>query len=436
MSARPKNGDCMKTENGLERKLTRARTQLLLNQPFFGTLCLRLKLVSGTVPTMATDGKRIVYSPDFVSGLQPSELEAVLAHEVLHCALGHQCRRGARDPQLWNEAADLAVNPLLVANGFTLPPGALIDPAYDNLSAEEIYARLQRKGGGSSAPTEMPGPSARGRGSENAQQPQGISPGQGDPDNQKPTQSPESAEGNRSICNSPRPCGFGEVLDAADEDGGPASDAEKKRQQHEWSIAADQAIRSAEACGQAPANIDRPLVESRESRQDWRTILRDFIAARTPSDYCWNPPNRRYVGSGMYLPSVERSGLGRIVIAVDTSGSIGEEELEQFAGEISAIFDEAQPEKIHVVYCDAVVQSAQEFGPSEPVQLEPKGGGGTDFRPVFQWVEENRIDAVCLVYLTDLCCHAYPDPPDYPVLWVTDSRRTAPFGEIVQITVD
>jgi hypothetical protein len=110
-------------------------------------------------------------------------------------------------------------------------------------------------------------------------------------------------------------------------------------------------------------------------------------------------------------------------------------ELEQFAGEISAISDQAQPEVIHVIYCDAAVQSSQEFQASEPIHLEPRGGGGTDFRPVFEWVEENQIEAVCLIYLTDLCCHSYPEPPDYPVLWVTDSRNTAPFGETAQISL-
>jgi predicted metal-dependent peptidase len=214
------------------------------------------------------------------------------------------------------------------------------------------------------------------------------------------------------------------------------SEGEKSRQKHEWSIAADQALRAAKACGYEPANLDWPLAESRQSKQDWRMILRDFIAARTPADYRWNPPNRRYVASGLYLPSVERTGLGTIVIGVDTSGSIGKEELEQFAGEISAISEEVQPEGIHVVYCDAAVQSVQEFGPSESVRLEPKGGGGTDFCPVFQWVEENQIAAVCLIYLTDLCCTSYPHPPDYPVLWATDTRRTAPFGETVQISID
>jgi predicted metal-dependent peptidase len=136
------------------------------------------------------------------------------------------------------------------------------------------------------------------------------------------------------------------------------------------------------------------------------------------------------------LPSVERQGVGEIVIAVDTSGSIGKLELEQFAGEISAISEEAQPEAIHVVYCDAAVQCAQQFGPSEPVRLEPRGGGGTDFRPAFEWVGENNIAPVCFIYLTDLCCHSYPEAPGYPVLWVTDSRRTMPFGETLRIGIE
>jgi len=136
------------------------------------------------------------------------------------------------------------------------------------------------------------------------------------------------------------------------------------------------------------------------------------------------------------LPSVERTGLGPIVIAVDTSGSIGSLELDQFAGEISAIADEAKPESIYVVYCDAAVQSSQEFASGEPLHLEPKGGGGTDFKPVFEWVEENGVLPHCLIYLTDLCCHSFPDVPEYPVLWVTDSRKAAPFGETVQIALD
>jgi predicted metal-dependent peptidase len=193
-----------------------------------------------------------------------------------------------------------------------------------------------------------------------------------------------------------------------------------------WAIASEQVLRAAKACGYDPGAIERTLNQARESVQDWRSILRDFIAATNPSDYLWSPPNRRFVASGLHLPFLMRTGVGEIVIVVDTSGSIGTAELEQFAGEITAINEEAQPERIHVIYCDAAVQGVEEFGPGEPIKLAPEGGGGTDFVPPFSWVEENGITPKCLIYLTDLCCSSFPAAVDYPVLWVTDSRRTAP----------
>jgi predicted metal-dependent peptidase len=389
---------------------------------------------------MATDGSKILYNPTFVDQLKPGELEGTLAHEVLHCALGHQCRRGERDQELWNVATDFAVNPILIGNGFTLPAGALIDPAFANLSAEEIYARLlQKRTEGGAASKQVPQPTNNGGGTGNSLQ---ETPGTST-SNRKPDISSQSAseqqgpmKGETPAPTPARPGGFGEVWDATEEHGQTASPAERRRQEHEWGIAAEQALRSAKAWGHEPAGIERPLSESRQSQQDWRAILRDFVAATAPADYRWTPPNRRYIASGLYLPSVERRGLGEIVVAVDTSGSIGKLELEQFAGEISAISEEAQPEAIHVVYCDAAVQCTQQFGPSEPVRLEPRGGGGTDFCPPFKWVAENNIAPVCFIYLTDLCCHSYPEAPEYPVLWVTDSRRTAPFGETLQISLE
>jgi predicted metal-dependent peptidase len=420
-------------------KLIKTRVRLVLGHAFFGTLSLRLKLVAGNLPTMATDGSRIVYNPSFVDGLTPAELEGTLAHEVMHCALGHQCRRGERDPELWNRAADFAINPLLLANGFTLPAGALLDPAFDNLSAEEIYARLFQAGGGGEAQNQADQQGTGGGGTSDG--------GPGTPDTGTPEASHSvlhspalkhtGGPGDQPLGTAPaRAGGFGEVWDATDEEARPASPAEMRRQEHEWAIAAEQALRAAKACGSEPAVVERPLTENRQSQQDWRAILRDFVSATAPADYRWMPPNRRHIASGLYLPSVERRGVGKIVIAVDTSGSIGRLELEQFAGEISAIADEVQPEAIHVVYCDAAVQSAQQFGPAESVRLEPKGGGGTDFCPAFEWVAENAITPACFIYLTDLCCDSYPEPPEYPLLWVTDSRRIAPFGETIRIGLD
>ena len=121
-------------------------------------------------------------------------------------------------------------------------------------------------------------------------------------------------------------------------------------------MAAEEAARIAKTCGHVPLGVDRLLQESRESKKDWRSILREFVAATTPSDYRFSPPSRRYVHAGLYLPSIHKEGTGRIVISIDTSGSVGAEELRQFAGEISAISDQAQPEAIHVVYCDAAVR--------------------------------------------------------------------------------
>ena len=395
-----------------EQKLVRARTQLLLNHPFFGTLCVRLKLVPGSVATMATDGRRIVYNPEFVEQLKPLELEGVLAHEVLHCALAHHCRRGQREPELWNEAADYAVNPILLANGVVLPAGVLVDAAFADLCAEEIYERLMRQ--------------------REQDTPAGCPGGDRGASHQAPT----IAQQDNPVASPPgqRPGAIGEVTDAVDENGAAPSQADKARQEHEWAIASEQALRSAKACGHEPSGVERAIERERQSEVDWRSVLRDFVSASRPSDYSWTPPNRRHLGRGLYLPSIVRASVGELVIAVDTSGSIGADELDQFAGEISAIAEDVQPESIRVVYCDAAVQADQEFEPGEAVVLSSKGGGGTDFRPVFTWVDEQGLTPACLIYLTDLACESYPEPPPYPVLWVTDSRRAGPFGETLKIT--
>jgi predicted metal-dependent peptidase len=259
---------------------------------------LGLKLVPGSLPTMATDGSRIVYNSAFVGELTPAEFEGVLAHEVLHCALGHHCRRGERDPGLWNEAADLAINPIVLANGLTLPVGALIDPAFANLSAEEIYARLlrRRSEGASAAHQQAPQQTNVGGATGNGQKgTHGAVPSDLMPDFSKgPSSSRSEQQTSRAVGPaSMRAGGFGEVWDASDEHCHAASPAEKGRQEHEWSIAAEQALRSAKACGNEPGRIERPVSESRQSQQDWRTILRDFVAATAPSDYRWTPPDRR-----------------------------------------------------------------------------------------------------------------------------------------------
>jgi predicted metal-dependent peptidase len=347
----------MKPALPTELKLKRARVQLLLKHPFFASLCLRLTLVPGPFPTMATNGKFIRYNPSFVDSVTPEELEGVLAHEVLHCALGHHCRRGNRKPRLWNIAADYAINPIILQNGLALPKDALIKDEYKGLCAEEIYSRLEREaanGGGSQSQCPNAG------GSSGVPNNNGSSNG---------SNSDSNTHNDENDLTQPRQGGFGEVLDATDDEGNVACEGERTRQAHAWTIAAEQAMQAAKFQGHGALGVERPIKESRESQQNWRTILRNFVAGNVFADYKWFPPNRRYVSSGLYLPSIHREGVGRIVIGVDTSGSIGHEELRQFAGEISAISDQVQPELIHVVYCDDAVSSTQEFAPSDLVVL-------------------------------------------------------------------
>lgn len=445
----------MNLTNPILSKLIKARVQLLFSHPFFASLCLRLRFIPGAIETMETDGRAIYYSEKYVESLSPAELEGVLAHEALHCALGHHCRRGKRTPERWNDACDYAVNPIILNNELTLPAGALIKKEYEALSAEEIYAKLPPESGGAGSQTTQP-QAGEGRTSSQpepqhqAQEPPPNSQnGGGNDEEKRPPSEPQTSTGDAgSDGPSPdanpaqseptrRPGGIGDVRDAVDDNGDPASESEKSEQAQDWAIAAEQAAESAKHCGHNPLGVARLLEDSKESKKDWRAILREFVAATTPSDYRFCPPNRRHVHAGLYLPSIHREGLGPIVIGVDTSGSIGSEELQQFADEIAAIADQSQPEVIHVVFSDAAVQAVQEFSSSETITLKPKGSGGTDFRPVFKWVDQNDVRPICLIYLTDLCCSDYPDsPPEYPVLWVTDSRRVAPFGETLPILAD
>ena len=126
-----------------------------------------------------------------------------------------------------------------------------------------------------------------------------------------------------------------------------------------------------------------------------------------------------------------------MVIGVDTSGSINQGLIEMFAAEIRAIVEMVKPECVHVVYCDATVHRVDEFLPDDPITINAIGGGGTDFGPVFKWVEEQSIQPACLVYLTDMWGYFPPNPPDYPTLWATMTEGyKAPFGEIVPISLD
>ena len=126
---------------------------------------------------------------------------------------------------------------------------------------------------------------------------------------------------------------------------------------------------------------------------DWRDVLRRYLSAAAKSDYAWTPPNRRYIARGLYLPSLRSETLGPVVVAVDTSGSIDDATLAAFSAETTAILDEAAPEAIHVVYCDPRRSPDRTLQAGDVIDLTPHGGGGTAFRPVFDWIADIRHPA-------------------------------------------
>lgn len=397
-----------------------ARRALVLDQPFFGVLSLKLELKERLdVKTFATDGKGLFFNPAYVASLTKHEIVGVVAHEVLHCANGHVWRRETRDSKVWNQACDLAINPIVLDAGMVLPKGVLDGSAFKGKSAEEIYALLQNE---PPNPQGKPDQDASGSGQGSSQSSaSGNQPTQSGPNqpNANGQGQPQEERPDGSEC--------GEVLDAP-EQSSPELAAE-------WSASVLSAAKRAEGSGRLPKGMERLVEDIKNPPQDWRAILRRFVQQNAMSDYSWRQPNSRYMYAGLYMPALRSERMPPLVCVIDTSGSIDNVTITQFAKEIESISAEMQPEKIHVVYCDNRIHGVDVFEPGDPIVLKPKGFGGTDFRPAFEWVEQEGLQPACLVYLTDLLGRFPPEAPSYPVLWGSTSHRhiQPPWGETVEI---
>jgi len=394
-----------------EIRIQKARTTLLLDHPFFGTLLFRLGgTASRSVATMATDGVSLFYNPEFVDTLNAAELAGVLAHEVMHPALQHHTRRGDRDRARWNMACDYAINPMLLEAGLTLPKDVLIDNRFRGMSAERIYNLIgedEKQEGSAGQSESQPGNGSGGSGDRSLQ-------------NDEAGSEPQVPS---------TPGGVGQVLDAPEPEAesGP-SVAEQAR---EWQIAVEQAETVAKVAGKLPGGAVRALDAAQAARVDWRELLRRAWSDTIPADYSWMRPNRRHVWSGLYLPGITSEGVGEIAIAVDCSGSVSSRQLGLFEAEVRSILAGQRPRLVHVLYFDAIVQKVETYQAGQPISLSPVGGGGTDFRPCFDWLQDHDVVPQMLVFLTDLCGAFPSEAPTYPVIWASTETRKAPFGEVV-----
>ena len=364
-----------------EQTMVKARSNLVLKHPFYGVLALKLKLQDhDETDTASVDGRVLRYNSRWVNKYSLTQIEGLVAHEVMHCVFNHMTRRQERDPAKWNIAADHAINLLLLEDGFILPDGGVHDEKYKDMSTEAIYVNL-------------------------------------------PNDTDESDQ-----------CVWGLVLDSTKDDGtNEPADADGIQEiEGDWLITVKQAAEIAKQAGKMPAGIER-LIDSVEKGQiDFRDHLWPFFGNTINDDYSWRKPHRAYISEDEYFPSMFEEAPGTYVVAIDTSGST-QDVLHKFLAEICSIHADMKPAELILIHCDAEVQKVVHVSQDEHMTLEEHGvmvgGGGTEFSPVFDYVRDNHIEPEALVYLTDGYASFPERQPDYPVLWViTDASIDAPWG--------
>lgn len=403
----------------------KVRSLLAITQPFFGTILLGMDLKQDySFPTMYTmNGEILGYNPEFFMALNEKHRLSSVAHEVMHPALLHNFRCGDRDRMLWNMAGDYALNLLLEDSGFSIPHTWLIDKKYRDMTTEQIYddLRNQRDEQGKG-----PGGGEPGDGDSNNS---GMGDGNGDPQDHVTQGYGGGAWKHDSDCG----CGYVK----ANKDGKQNDKAAEVAAATKMKATVAQAAAVAKACGKMPASLQRFVDSILNPQIPWGDHLRDLIEMEAFNDFDWEQADQRYLHTGFYLPSIHNMEMGKIAVSFDTSGSMGDKDLAHGCAEISGILNQLHPEQVAVIYTDADVANVQEITPDEyPINLEPKGGGGTSFVPSFEWVEKTAYDPVCHIYMTDGYCNDFAKEPDHPVFWCVTSGYKGfapPYGEVLHV---
>ena len=384
-------------------EMTKARTELVLKYPFFGKLALGLEIIeSDKFDTMATDGQRIYYNPEWTKSITHQERVGVIAHEILHVVYKHHLRRGKRDAYYWNVAGDYVINDILLEDGFILPEGGLHNSEYASMQTEKVYDLVYQESKDDS------GDDASG--------------GDGDGD--------DSGDDGKAPS-------WGEVIDAVNDEGGSLSDADIKELEREINVSVLQAVQSAKGIGGKSSAFQKMIESVKQDKVDWEDVLANHMLDNlTPCDYNFNNPDRIFIYQDMYLPSVEKEPNQNIAIAIDTRGAIYEDTKAMFLDAINNIITVGKPNKVSLIYCDDHVQEVKTFHKGEQITLDHLWGGCTDYEPVFKYIDkELDNDVSYLVYLTDGYC--WCDrlvEPDYPVIWATtETSKYFTFGEIVDV---
>lgn len=400
-------------------KLAAARTRLIMERPFLGSLVMHLSLKEAGewCRTTATDAQAFYFNPDFVANLSLAQTQFILAHEALHCAMGHTHRRNHRVKKRWDVACDHAVNLMLIGEGLKPPlHGILANQDYMTLSAEEIYPMIledtpeesfdehlfddNQDQGSSSDPNEH---SDEQQGKGQGQQ------GQSEADEQDSSGSPTP--------NKPQ----------------ELSQAEREALNEQWKNRLAAAAQAARQAGKLSQSMLRWVDGLLAPNLPWRALLARYFAINQRDDYSWRRPSRRE--GAAILPRLSSEGLD-VIAAIDTSGSISDDELREFISELDALKAQIRA-RVTLIACDNKLaeQGPWEFEPWDAMDLphDIEGGGGTDFRPVFDWVKTENLSPNLLVYFTDAEGDFPKLAPNYPVIWLVKGKGDVPWGERVQL---
>lgn len=391
--------------------IDRAKTQIIMNHPFYASILLKRPLIETVqIPTAAVNAKgQIYYNPEWFGELTIDEIMFVLCHECMHYMWMHCLRRYHREAKQWNKACDAVINETLKKCGVGSMPAKGIEwPGAEDLSSEQVYDLMTNNS------TTTSGGSG-GEVSDDSQGPQGQQDGQSDGGND---------EG----------WGIGNDIDESEQ----LDESERAQIEAEVKVEIQQAANAAKQMGKMPGILERFVEALLEVKTPWYEKLYQFFSRLVEDDFSWERFDRRFLFLDIRLPWFAGQGLNKVVIIVDVSGSISDDELQEFSGHVNTVLEACNPEVCYVVFVHSrvVTSDIREYTPQDfPVDLKCSESGGTDMTKGIDWMMEHHPDADATIVLTDGYT-PFGNDPGVPVFWAITTNVQAPWGESVQLEVE
>ena len=371
---------------------------------YSGIIMIGRTEVKDDVQTACTDGRNTYYGRDYVGKLASNKRKGVILHENLHKAFRHTTvwkHLFKENPTMANMACDYVIN-IMIMDGdhsfVSLPEGALLDYKYKGLDAGTVYRMIKEEAKGGTVHVKTVG-------------------------DQEGEDVPVIEIGN-----------------GLDEHDWESAEGMTNEEKETLAKDIDQALRQgAILAGKMSANVPREISEVLQAKVDWREAMREFVTSfcADKDESTWRRPSRRWIGQDVYMPSMIGESVGRIVIGIDMSGSIGDEEVGQFLGEVKKICDTVKPEGIDLLYWDTRVCQHEKYEQDQLDNLisstKPRGGGGTDPQCIVDYMNNKKIKAECAVILTDGYVGSWGEGWTCPTLWGITTDVTSQIGKSVHI---